>query len=90
VGESSVCVMFLLAGLGNPGARYAGNRHNVGFLAIDAIAEKYHFPAFTSRHHGEVSKGRIGSHEVFLLKPQTFMNRSGVSVGEASRFHISG
>lgn len=79
--------MFLLAGLGNPGARYAANRHNVGFMAIDAIAEHYHFPAFTSRHHGEISRGHIGQCEVMLLKPQTFMNRSGVAVGEAARFY---
>ncbi len=79
--------MFLLAGLGNPGLRYEKNRHNIGFLALDAIAEHYRFPAFQPRHHGEASKGRVGSHDVLLLKPQTFMNRSGISVSDAARFY---
>ncbi len=79
--------MFLLAGLGNPGNQYADNRHNVGFMAIDAIACEYNFADFSSRHHAEVSKGCIGPHDVLLLKPQTFMNRSGIAVAEAARFY---
>lgn len=79
--------MFLLAGLGNPGARYAANRHNAGFMAVEAVAERYCFPAFVARHHGEMSRGHIGTHDVLLFKPQTFMNRSGDAVGEAARFY---
>lgn len=79
--------MFLLAGLGNPGTQYADNRHNIGFMAIDAIAGRYRFPAFTNRHHAETSKGTVAGHDVLLVKPQTFMNRSGIAIGEAARFY---
>lgn len=79
--------MFLLAGLGNPGASYAKNRHNVGFLALDAFAGHYHFPPFISRHHGEAAKGHINGQDTLLLKPMTFMNRSGIAVAEAARFY---
>lgn len=79
--------MFLLAGLGNPGNAYGHNRHNIGFMAIDAIAARYRFPAFSSRHHAELAKGHIGGHETLLLKPQTFMNRSGIALAEAARFY---
>lgn len=79
--------MFLLAGLGNPGNAYERNRHNIGFMAVDALAARYRFPAFCTRHRAELAKGTIGGHETLLLKPQTFMNRSGVALGEAARFY---
>jgi PTH1 family peptidyl-tRNA hydrolase len=78
--------MRLVVGLGNPGLRYARNRHNIGFMAADAIAWRHGLPAFRSRFNGEVAEGSIGGERVLLLKPQTFMNASGESVGEAARF----
>lgn len=77
----------LLVGLGNPGPKYAGNRHNIGFMAADAIARRYRLAGGRTRFHGEIASGRIGEHEVLALKPMTYMNDSGVSVGEAARFH---
>lgn len=79
--------MLLIAGLGNPGARYARNRHNIGFMAIEAIASQHRIGPFRARFQGAVAEGRIGSARVALLMPQTFMNESGRSVGEAMRFH---
>jgi PTH1 family peptidyl-tRNA hydrolase len=76
----------LFAGLGNPGAQYALHRHNIGFMAVDAIAALYGFGAWKTRFQGLASEGRIGDHKVTLLKPATFMNDSGRSVGEALRF----
>ena len=73
-------------GLGNPGARYAMHRHNVGFMAIDAIAEVHGFEPPKRGFQGWAQQGRIGSHRILLLKPATFMNDSGQSVGEAMRF----
>ncbi len=78
--------MILLVGLGNPGARYAGNRHNLGFMAADAIAAKHHFPPFRSRFQGQFSDGTLGSERTLLLKPKTYMNESGRAVGEAMRY----
>ncbi len=78
--------MRLVVGLGNPGSRYARNRHNVGFMAVDAIARRHGSPGFRSRFKGELAEGPIGGERVLLLKPQTFMNLSGESVGEAARF----
>lgn len=78
--------MKLFAGLGNPGAKYAGNRHNIGFMAVDAIADGHSFAPWRSKFQGEVSEGRLGSEKVVLLKPHTFMNLSGQSVAEALRF----
>jgi PTH1 family peptidyl-tRNA hydrolase len=78
--------MRLVVGLGNPGLRYARNRHNVGFVAIDAIARRHGFAGFRSRFKGELAEGSIGGERRLLLKPQTFMNESGVSVAEAVRF----
>lgn len=78
--------MWLLAGLGNPGKDYQYNRHNIGFMAIDAIASEYGFPAFKKKFDGELSEGRIGAARVALLKPQTFMNVSGQSVGPAAKY----
>ncbi len=79
--------MFLFVGLGNPGAKYASNRHNVGFMAADVIAAAHHFGPWRKKFQGELSEGTIGGAKVLLLKPQTFMNESGRSVGEAVRFH---
>jgi peptidyl-tRNA hydrolase, PTH1 family len=78
--------MRLIAGLGNPGTRYARNRHNIGFMAIDAIARRHGLPGLRRRFKGECSEGPIGGERVLLLKPQTFMNASGESVGQAARY----
>ncbi len=79
--------MKLFVGLGNPGPKYAQTRHNIGFMAVDQIARDHGFPSFRAKFQGEVSEGRIGSDRVILLKPMTFMNLSGQSVGEAMRFY---
>jgi PTH1 family peptidyl-tRNA hydrolase len=79
--------MKLFAGLGNPGTKYAGNRHNIGFMAVDAIADAHGFAPWRAKFQGEVSEGRLGTEKVILLKPHTFMNLSGQSVGEALRFY---
>ena len=78
--------MQLWVGLGNPGAKYAGNRHNIGFMALDRIAEDQGAP-WRAKFQGELAEVRFGSEKVWLLKPGTFMNLSGQSVGEAMRFH---
>ena len=78
--------MRLFVGLGNPGAKYAGNRHNIGFMAVDRIAEDHGFSPWRSKFQGQLAEGRLGGEKVVLLKPETFMNRSGQSVGEALRF----
>ncbi len=79
--------MKLWAGLGNPGAKYAGNRHNIGFMAVERIAADHGFSAWRSKFQAEISEGRLGSEKVLLLKPQTFMNLSGQSVRAALDFH---
>lgn len=79
--------MKLFVGLGNPGAKYAHNRHNIGFMALDRIAEDHGFSPWKSKFQGEISEGTIGGIKVLLLKPQTYMNNSGQSVGEAMRFY---
>jgi len=79
--------MKLFVGLGNPGAQYALNRHNVGFMAVDAIAAAHDFPAWRKRFSGLASEGKLGGEQVLLFKPQTFMNESGRAVGEAVRFY---
>ena len=79
--------MLVIAGLGNPGARHARNRHNIGFMAVDAIAERGRFGPFRARHQGLAADGLIGGERVMLLEPQTYMNESGRSVGEALRYH---
>ena len=79
--------MKLIVGLGNPGAKYARNRHNIGFMAVDEIASAHGFSPWRAKFRGQVSEGRLGSEKVILLKPETFMNLSGQSVGEAMRFH---
>jgi PTH1 family peptidyl-tRNA hydrolase len=78
--------MQIWAGLGNPGASYAMHRHNVGFMAADVIADAHGFGPWKVRFQGLASEGRIGGAKILLLKPQTFMNESGRSVGEAMRF----
>ncbi len=78
--------MKLLVGLGNPGAKYAQNRHNIGFMAMDRIADDHGFGPWRSRFQGQTCDGRFGSDRVTLLKPETFMNLSGQSVGEAMRY----
>jgi peptidyl-tRNA hydrolase, PTH1 family len=82
--------MKLFVGLGNPGQQYAFNRHNVGFMAVDAIAAAYDFPAWRKRFSGLAAEGRLGGESVLLFKPQTFMNESGRAVGEAARFYKVG
>jgi PTH1 family peptidyl-tRNA hydrolase len=79
--------MLLLVGLGNPGKAYAGNRHNIGFMALDAIARAENAAPFRKKFQGEVSEARIGEERAILLKPETYMNESGRSVAEAARFH---
>ncbi len=79
--------MQLFVGLGNPGAKYAANRHNIGFMAIDRIAADHGFAPFRGKFQGAVSEGRLGPEKIVLLKPETYMNRSGQSVGEAMRFY---
>ena len=78
--------MQLIVGLGNPGAQYAGNRHNIGWMAIDRIAADHGFSPWRARFQGLVAEGRLGDEKVVALKPQTFMNLSGQSVGEAMRY----
>ena len=78
--------MKLLVGLGNPGAKYAQNRHNIGFMAMDRIAADHGFSGWRSKFQGQMCDGRLGSERVTLLKPETFMNLSGQSVGEAMRY----
>ncbi len=79
--------MRLVVGLGNPGSRYARNRHNIGFMVAAAIARRYGFPAFRSRFKGELSEGVIAGARRLLLCPQTFMNVSGESVLAAMSFY---
>ncbi|MBX9882585.1 MAG: aminoacyl-tRNA hydrolase [Sphingomonas sp.] len=79
--------MQLWVGLGNPGPQYAMHRHNAGFMAVDAIAEVHGFDAPKKRFLGWTSEGRIGGTKLLLLKPATFMNDSGQSIGEAMRFY---
>ena len=76
----------LIAGLGNPGADYARHRHNAGYMAVDTIHASYPFGPWRARFHGVVSEGTLSGRKTFLLKPTTYMNESGRSVGEAMRF----
>ncbi|WP_322865249.1 aminoacyl-tRNA hydrolase [Aquicoccus sp. G2-2] len=79
--------MHLFVGLGNPGAKYAATRHNIGFMAVDRIAADHGFAPWRSKFQGQISEGRLGAEKILLLKPETFMNLSGQSVGEAMRFY---
>ena len=78
--------MLLVAGLGNPGSGYARNRHNIGFMAIDAITQRYAFARFRARFQGLAAEGDIAGQKVVALKPLTFMNDSGRSVAAAAAF----
>lgn len=82
--------MLLFVGLGNPGRQYARNRHNIGFMAVEAIAREHRFSPFRARFQGRVSEGQIGGERVILLEPETYMNESGRAVGEAARFYKIG
>lgn len=78
--------MKLFVGLGNPGAKYASNRHNIGFMAVDAIASGHGFGIWRSKFNAEISEGRLGDQKIILLKPQTFMNLSGQAVNDVLQF----
>jgi PTH1 family peptidyl-tRNA hydrolase len=78
--------MKLFVGLGNPGAKYAQNRHNIGFMALDRFGSDHGFAPWRAKFNGQLTEGRLGREKVILLKPETFMNLSGQSVGEAMRF----
>ena len=80
-------VIILLIGLGNPGAQYTFNRHNIGFMALDAIANHYDFPAFTQKFDGEITEKKFGATKVILFKPMTYMNRSGGPASQLMRFY---
>jgi len=79
--------MVLFVGLGNPGTRYAGNRHNIGFMAVEAIARRHGFGPWRKRFQGMTAEGTIAGEKVLLLLPATFMNESGRSVSEARQFY---
>lgn len=85
--QSDFGPMWILVGLGNPGAQYQDNRHNIGFLAIDEIANEFSLPAFSKKFEGELTEGRIDGEKVVLVKPMTFMNLSGQCVGKVARFY---
>ena len=78
--------MLLFVGLGNPGAKYAHNRHNIGFMAVEEIARRHGFAPWRSRFQGETSEGTLDHERVVLLRPATFMNESGRAVQEAANF----
>ncbi|MGE0595928.1 MAG: aminoacyl-tRNA hydrolase [Hyphomonadaceae bacterium] len=79
--------MLLLVGLGNPGAKYAGNRHNIGFMAVEALARAYNFGPWKEKFQSEIAEGQIDGVRALLMKPQTYMNESGRAVGEAANFY---
>jgi peptidyl-tRNA hydrolase, PTH1 family len=82
--------MLLLVGLGNPGSGYANNRHNIGFMAVDAIAARHGFKPWRMKFDGEIAEGEIAGERVLALKPMTYMNLSGQSVAAAARFYKIG
>ena len=79
--------MRLFAGLGNPGAAYATNRHNVGFMALDRIASQYGFSPWKKKGPSLISEGQLESEKIILIKPQSFMNKSGLPIADIARFH---
>jgi len=79
--------MLLFVGLGNPGERYAGNRHNIGFMAVQAIAKQHRIAPWRRKFQGVAVEGTIGAEKVLLLLPDTFMNESGRAVAEAAHFY---
>jgi PTH1 family peptidyl-tRNA hydrolase len=82
--------MLLLVGLGNPGSRYAGNRHNIGFMVVQGIAERHGFGPWRRRFHGVTAEGSLGGERALLLLPGTYMNESGRAVAEAAHFYKLG
>lgn len=80
-------MMYIIAGLGNPGIKFENTRHNLGFMAIDRLAEKYDIPVNRRKFQGLIGEGRIGTDKVVLLKPQTYMNLSGRSIREIVRYY---
>ena len=80
-------VSFIVAGLGNPGAQYQKTRHNVGFVAVDYIAAKLGVKIDRAKFHALVAEAKIGEVRALLMKPETFMNNSGVAIGEAAAFY---
>jgi len=78
--------MRLIVGLGNPGSRHARNRHNIGFMAVDRLARRHEFAPFRAKFSGEIAEGTVAGERVVALKPMTFMNLSGDSVGACARF----
>jgi peptidyl-tRNA hydrolase, PTH1 family len=82
--------MLLFVGLGNPGAKHAGNRHNIGFMVLQAIAKHHGFPPWRRRFQGVATEGTIGGEKVLLLLPGTYMNESGRAVAEAQHFYKLG
>src|SRR6478752_821206 len=81
--------MLLFVGLGNPGAKHAGNRHNIGFVVVDAIAKRHGFPPWRRRFQGVATEATLGGERVLMLLPGTFMNESGRAVAEAVHFYKS-
>ena len=79
--------MLLFVGLGNPGRKHETDRHNIGFMAVEAIAAMHGFGPWRGRFQGQAAEGQLGGAKVLALKPETYMNRSGQSVGEAVRFY---
>ena len=79
--------MLLLVGLGNPGAEHTNNRHNIGFMAVDEIIRRHSFGPYRGRFNGLAAEGRIGNTKILALKPTTYMNESGLAVGNAARFY---
>jgi len=79
--------MQLLVGLGNPGAGYARNRHNIGFMAVDEIVRRHSFSPYRSKFHGQLAEGNIAGEKVLILKPETYMNDSGRAVQAAMTFY---
>jgi PTH1 family peptidyl-tRNA hydrolase len=79
--------MWLIVGLGNPGPRYAGNRHNIGFMALDALVRRHNLGTWRKRFKGVAAEGAIGGERVIALKPETFMNDSGLAVADAANFY---
>ncbi len=79
--------MYLIVGLGNPGPKYAGNRHNIGFMAVDEMVRRHGFSPWRKRFHGDTAEATMAGEKVLALKPMTFMNDSGRAAGEAMRFY---
>ena len=79
--------MFLIVGLGNPGMEYVSTRHNVGFMCVDALFDKFGSGVFKNKFDGLIAEGNINGEKIYLLKPQTYMNLSGNSVVKAANFY---